>query len=264
MSYQKDIDNFIRVVSTDDDIDLTTFYENLKTLKIGIGKNDLFNMGYDNVENSIFFGDDETYDKSINHELFHVASNKSGKKIIHSGFYSWDKQDKRVTGLGLNEGYTEILQRRYFNKGKGYPIQIFYIEKLEQIINPLVLKKAYFATDLSVVINELKKYAKIEDIQKFITNLDVYTITLNPNQKKRPYSFEQVQEAITYCSCFLADTYVKKVLLEQQSDIVNKVFTYFGGFDKRFRFENYPEINIAVPLEQGFEILGNSGFKRKQ
>ena len=262
MSYQKDIDNFIRVVSTDDDIDLTTFYENLKTLKIGIGKNDLFNMGYDNVENSIFFGDDETYDKSINHELFHVASNKSGKKIIHSGFYSWDKQDKKVTGLGLNEGYTEILQRRYFNKGKGYPIQIFYIEKLEQIINPLVLKKAYFATDLSVVINELKKYAKIEDIQKFITNLDVYTITLNPNQKKRPYSFEQVQEAISNCSYFLANTYVQKIIQEKQKEIKDKVFNYFSDFDKTICFDNYPNIDISIPLDKGFCILESAGFKR--
>lgn len=261
--FQKDIAYFIEVVSQDKDIDLTTFYKNLKTLKIGPGTNDLFNMGYDNLNNQIFFNDEETYKDSINHELFHVASSQIIGDTIYTGFHQWDKNTKQVIGLGLNEGYTEILQNRYFNKNHGYPIQKIYIEQLEQIIDPTVLKKAYFSSNLKTIVNELEKYSKQEEIIKFITSLDLYTFIINKNQIEKIYSYGEVQSAITYCSYFLADIYVKKIVLEKPKDIVDKVFTYFGNFDKRFRFEGYPEINIAVPLEKGFEILEASGFKKK-
>lgn len=264
INYQKDIDNFIEVVSKDKDIDLTTFYKNLETLKIGLGTDDLFNMGYDNLNNQIFFNDEETYYNSINHELFHVASNKIVGDVIYSGFYQWNKNTKTVIGLGLNEGYTELLQRRYFNKENGYSIQKLYIEQLEQIIDPLILKKAYFASDLNMIIKELEKYSKKEEIIKFINSLDIYTFTINKNLKNKPYSYEQVQEAITYCSCFLANTYIQKVIKEKQPNIKNKVFNYLSNFDKRFRFQDYQEINMAIPLEKEFEILEKNGFKRKQ
>lgn len=263
INYQKDIDNFIKVVAKDNDIDLTTFYKNLETLTIGLETDDLFNMGYDNLNNQIFFNDEETYYNSINHELFHVASNKIIGEVIYSGFYKWDKNTKTVIGLGLNEGYTELLQNRYFNKYHGYPIQKIYIEQLEQIIDPITIKKAYFSSNLSLITNELKKYAEKDEIIKFITGLDIYTVTINRNLKEKPYSYQEIQSALTYCSCFLIDVYIKKMILERPKDIVDKVLTYFGNFDKRFRFTNYPEINIAVPLEKGFEILEAYGFKRK-
>ena len=263
MDYQKDINNFIEVVSKDKDIDLTIFYKNLETLKIGPGVDDLFDMGYDNLNNQIFFNNEKTYEDSINHELFHVASNQIIGDTIYTGFHQWNKNTKQIIGLGLNEGYTETLQNRYFNKYHGYPIQKIYIEQLEQIIDPTIIKKAYFSSNLKIIVNELEKYSRKDEIIKFITSLDMYTFVINKNREEKIYSYEQVQEAITYCSCFLADVYVKKIVLEKPKDIVNKVFTYFGNFDKRFRFEGYPEINIAVPLEKGFEILEASGFKRK-
>ena len=259
MDYQKDIDNFTKVISKDKDIDLKKFYKNLKTLKIKLEEtNSHFNMGYDITRNEIVFLNEEIYEESINHELFHLASSKKSKKIFYSGFYIWNEETKLCAGIGINEGYTESLQQRYFNKGKGYPVQTFYINQLEKIIDPIILKKAYFENDLNKVIKELNKYESLENIDKFMKNLNIYTVALSNNQK---YSFKQIQDAITYCSCFLASAYVNKITKENPKNIVDKVFDYFGDFDKKVLFEKYPIINIEVPLEEGTKILEKSGFR---
>lgn len=263
IDYNDDINHFIDIVSKDKDIDLTTFNNNLKTLKIRLDEsnNKLFDMGYDNIKNEIFFADKETYVNSINHELFHCASTIIIDNMIYSGLYIWNKDTKLLAGLGLNEGYTEILQYRYFNKPRVYPIQTFYIEMLEQIIDPTILKKAYFSSDLRMLINEITNFNSIDATYKFIHCLDLFTITLNTNQERR-FNEQEVQEAITYCSLFLASSYVNKLINERSNDILDKVFNYFEEFSKTYCFENFGDINLSIPLEQGFNILEKSGFKR--
>ena len=264
INYKKDIDNFIEVVSKDEEIDLSLFYNNLKTLKVKYDdSNDkLFDMGYDNVKNEIFFADKETYDSSIYHELFHCASTKVEDDIVYSGLYIWNKDNKMMQGLGLNEGYTEILNHRYFGKKRVYPIQTHYIEMLEQIIDPEVLKLAYFSCNLRLVIYELSRYIEQEEVLKFIYYLDLYTIAFNTNQETS-YTEEQVQEAITNCSVLLASAFVNKMVQEKPEDIVDRVFTFFGEFDKIVRLNENRNINLSIPIEKGFSILEKSGFKRK-
>lgn len=261
--FQKDIAYFIEVVSQDKDIDLTTFYKNLKTLDIKVATSDLFNMGYNSITNEIFFGDAEIYETAIYHELFHVASSKIADDNILSGLNIWNRKTHMTKGLGLNEGYTEILQNRYFNKGNGYPLQRMYIGRLEQIINPEIIKKAYFTSDLSLLILELQKYAPLDKIEKFIANLDIYTITMNHNNKDKQYTYEEVQRGITYCSCFLGAVYIQKMIWDKPEDITERVFNFFGSFDKTVCYGFAPNISLAIPPEIGFNILEKAGFERK-
>ena len=260
VNYQEDINHFIEVVSQDKDIDLTTFYNNLKTLGVKTGKSEYFNMGYDSGTNEIFFDDVEIYKKAIYHELFHVASYKTVGDDALSGLNVWNIKTHMTKGLGLNEGYTEILNNRYFNIGDGYPLQRIYIERLEQIIDPEVIKKAYFASDLAMLIRELGKYAPIDKINKFISNLDIYTIHMNPNVKDRRFTHEEVQRGITYCSCFLGAVYIQKMIWEQPEDIKNKVFDFFGSFDRGMHYSNDPDIHLDIPPTIGYKILKSAGF----
>ena len=70
----------------------------------------------------------------IYHELFHFASYPTNFR------------------RGLNEGYTEILTHRYFNKSKmAYPDNFDYVLKLENIIGQDVMEEAYSKGDMSML-----------------------------------------------------------------------------------------------------------------
>ena len=74
---------------------------------------------------------------ALNHELLHLASFNFCTK--QAGFSYYDpKENKILIGKGINEGYTELLNRRYFNsKSLSYPklrkiaelIELFYENK---------------------------------------------------------------------------------------------------------------------------------------
>lgn len=81
------------------------------------------------------FGDYNLVDRGvIYHELFHFASYPTNFR------------------RGLNEGYTEILTHRYFNKSKlAYPDNVDYVLKLENIIGQDIMENAYSKGDVSIL-----------------------------------------------------------------------------------------------------------------
>lgn len=126
------------------------------------------------------------------HELFHLASSKNLGNIKYSGFLFKDKEKKQSVGLGLNEGYTELLAARYilhnnssllanmleslrkeiiiilfgeknfqkyfvFPKYKhDYHYHVFIAEKLEQIVGKEKMQSLYLNANLKDLIDELK------------------------------------------------------------------------------------------------------------
>lgn len=116
-------------------------------------------------------------DKKSNlyHELLHAASSMFSFDI--SGFNI--NYEEVSFGKGLNEGYTEILNQRYFNNKTGayyFPkklaieIEKFYDDKKE-------MEKDYFNANIFKVISQLLKVMSLEEAIDIITDIDQSIIT---------------------------------------------------------------------------------------
>lgn len=115
----------------------------------------------------------------LSHELMHAASShKYGNKRI-SGFYFSSKNHllKKITiGIGINEGYTDLISQRYFCKEKNRKVGYSYHRVISEIIENIVGKQKminlYFHGDLNSLIEELAKYSSREKAEQVITDLD--------------------------------------------------------------------------------------------
>ena len=110
---------------------------------------------------------------TLYHELLHVAStsyiyNAIGFKALINGI---------SIGKGLNEGYTELLNNRFFNaKSKSY----LYLQKLTKLIEKFYQNKEemtedYFNADILRLFGELIKSMSIEQAVDIIVDLDQFT-----------------------------------------------------------------------------------------
>ena len=107
--------------------DLNNFYNNINNLKIyeksfklinfvlGKGREGL----YEPVKNKLCISKECKDDTTLYHELFHMSSSFVKDKLICSGFAQMNsKSNNKTIGVGINEGYTELLTSRYFNNEK--------------------------------------------------------------------------------------------------------------------------------------------------
>lgn len=175
----------------------SSFYKNIETVKFKI-KNDLSdiiifiaNQGlngiYNAVENRI-----KIYEKkvktnkdipefirianedTINHELLHMSSRKKQKNTIYCGFHI--NELNFSFGYGLNEGYTEHLNLKYFSDMivvKSYPKEIILAIGIEKIIGREKMEQLYFNADTTNLIKELEKYTTRENAISLIYQIDI-------------------------------------------------------------------------------------------
>lgn len=133
----------------------------------------------------------------ITHELLHLSSNCLNS--IMNGFRQSSLKDMSVcVGTGLNEGYTDLLDERYFNQPPEYTIEYIHSILIEKIISKDKMEKYYFKGNLYEVKEELKKYSNEEDIIIFLRKLDY--ITANVDLKRK---YNKCQKYITENILFL-------------------------------------------------------------
>jgi hypothetical protein len=142
-----------------------------------------------------------------------AGTNKTG--FCHNG-----------VGIGLDEGYTELLTARLFNEGK---VSYYYllseiVEMLENVVGP-EMKKLYFKANLLGLINELKKYSSEDEIANFIYNTDIlYNITCNT----RDLTINNRKDQLTKSAYYIINIYnylIKIYYLKLKEDLVNKKIT---------------------------------------
>lgn len=155
--------------------DLKIFYTNINKLTIEINdKLEEINSTaqYSITNNKIEFVSD--YEDSIFHELFHMTSTILSQKETRSGFYkSYALVDNRTyIGLGLNEGYTDLLANRYFGSKIFYVSEADIAETVELLIGKEKMEKLYLNADQDGLLNELTKYASPYDVVEFLISLD--------------------------------------------------------------------------------------------
>ena len=165
---------------------LINFYNNINELmvsqKSGFKREEIIGQ-YDSGENKIEISDES----SIYHELFHMASTISKSNVIYTGFNQEIFKPKRISlGNGINEGYTQLLTKRYFENvafKDSYSYLVLVASTLERVVGQEKTEKLYLNADLFGLINELKSYASEEEIMNFIAATDFFRNHFN-NKKK--------------------------------------------------------------------------------
>lgn len=134
---------------------------------------------YDGLTKEINIYKDQTK-ASLYHELLHASS--SDAKFMCIGFKIVLKNDI-IFGKGLNEGYTELLNNRFFGvNSKSY----IYLQKLAQEIEKLCKSKEkmienYFNADIFSLIGELMQKMSLEEIIDILVDMDNLVYEDNPN-----------------------------------------------------------------------------------
>ncbi len=175
--------------------------QNLKLKKVSDSKVALFNKSivgsYNPKSNQIIYNDNN----SFSHELLHMSStttltndflNKKDVPVIFSGFERMYKNQEQFKGL--NEGYTELLNRRKFFEGdyntNSYSTNVYLLRILELLEeNKEDFEKAYFYNNTEFVYNTFRKYGSSKEFFTLMTYLDFFSDT-------KPYIKEEVNEAI--------------------------------------------------------------------
>ena len=159
------------------------FYQRIKTLTIEehILDDDLGSSGdYEPIKNKfkIYRINEMTISELEHiffHELLHLATTYQYKDIVMCGFSQCTVQKSYFEGL--NEGYTEILNLRYFSKKEKkegrYQINQLLVLGIEDIIGKEKMETLYFDANLDGLIDELCNYATIDEIYTILKNMDI-------------------------------------------------------------------------------------------
>ena len=136
-----------------------------------------------NLKNKLIFGIDT---QKINKDVGTTVYNENKKQFIilsdlnfindgiifHELFHFATKTKKNLP-RGLDEGHTEALTHRYFNKTKlAYPNNVKYVLKLEEIIGKEVMENAYSKSDIFLIKEALGK-EKEQILDKYTLYLDL-------------------------------------------------------------------------------------------
>ena len=201
---------------------LTNFYNNINTLKTKEGTFVIRNFlvgnkavgRYDPKRNTIKI-DGENEDITIFHELFHMASSIYKDGIEYSGFCQINKKMGTNIGVGINEGYTELLAERYFGERdtritNSYQYQKFIVKQLEKIVGEEKMESLYFNSNLKGLIEELSQYDSEEEIMKFISNTDFLVKHLD-DKKFISNEADMIGNCLKNVHAFLITNYMKSV-----------------------------------------------------
>lgn len=217
--------------------DLHILYNNISSLKFKYLKNNIdykkissyVMAAYEVIDNNILFFDDNIND-CIDHELFHMASTYSTDDHIFSGFSQIEIKGKlkKSYGDGLNEGYTDLLAYRYFDRPTFYKIELEIAKQIEFIVGKEVMEKLYLRADLKALVDKLSKYTSLQEINNFINNLDIIYSSgyMNDVNYRRRYENKHtilVNLTADKIICFLYKIYVNKLKKELKEDKKNNV-----------------------------------------
>ncbi len=203
---------------------LAFLYHNLENLQI-LSIDDLKKLSrsitnktmatYDAINNIIYLN--KKRNLTIFHELFHVSSSyfDKEKNTIYSGFSQIKKNN--FIGKGLTEGYTQYLTEKYFqdnyNLLSSYPYEKGISKNIEYIIGNTNMESLYLNANLLGLINSLNQYNNIDNIYKFIYNIDFIMHYLEQD-KISNYATNILIKKLKEINVFLIETYINKILID--------------------------------------------------
>lgn len=184
---------------------MENFYSNLKNCKIADNtilqklffNNELFGGSRITKRNLYLLLEDKTNQKSLTpyHELLHLLTTiiKDENTVLIGLQYN-------DFGKGLNEGYTELLTKRYFShltedNTEIYPSFTWFLDMIEEIVGQERLEDHFFSCDLNGLIKDLTQYCSEKKALKLIHYMDELfdnEEALVNEQKRKKYDAEEI------------------------------------------------------------------------
>ncbi len=128
---------------------------------------------YDATNNIIKYTEEKA--SILGHETLHMASYMYEPSTdTHLTGFAQQKGNAKI-GVGLNEGYTELLTARMFNHGKvtSYKRLVRIVKLIEKFFPSMGdLSHNYFTCNLPAVIRTLQNYCSRAEIMEIIFGLD--------------------------------------------------------------------------------------------
>lgn len=186
---------------------------------------------------SLFKSDSNEIEKHhIFHELIHMSTSYQKKLVKMIGFEQY--QPGRSYGKGISEGYTELINQRYFDKynlkdledGIPYLREQMISYGIELIVGREKMEQLFFDADLDGLIKEMAKYMPLSSARAIVDETD-----------KIPESSNQIgKNEIQYSiSAYLTNVYLKKqfelfqagqITEEQFQESRMKALLYSNGY----------------------------------
>lgn len=255
-----DFANFI--IDNFDEKNLINFYNNInnlqviklnekeqhKFLDIGVG------ASYNTYRNTIKIGEHDY--SSIYHELFHMASAFFKDGTYYSGF----RQPN--LGVGINEGYTQLLTERYFGKEIGtrrsYQYEVSIAKQLEKIVEKEKMESLYLNSNLRGLILELSNYSSEESIIEFILDVDLL-LTANKGSKIKKSIIEEKLKSVNEFLCNAYFSKLKQKLDNKELDIIevnSLIILFINSFKKEVKINDYTYISNIEKRFDECSLLG--------
>ena len=246
-----------KLIESFDEKDLTNFYNNINSLEIILDQKYEGNANAYVANINKIFLEKKLAKETVFHELFHLASSVCKDNVTYCGFTQWSNGVR--LGIGLTEGYTELLRERYFghdNCGQAYEYDELFAELTEAIIGKEKMTKLYLNANLKGLIEELNKYSTKEEIMNFIAKTDF----INTHKFKKPNYLEDriatkmLIESYKSVKRYLLKTYLKKFLEEIKENKEDQlksleITTQFCNY-----LDNLTSNNIVVDKKTGKEV----------
>ena len=184
--YEGVFNDFYNKLKDNENINWDFFFYRLNKLKIMPTNNpkDFFNQGA-LAEYGIRFNQMrimiKQFKSAIMHEVFHLASSVITKNCVYSGFQQVNRKSGEMIGIGLNEGYTNLLDKRYFGdyveeKRKDleytYRVSTSIASLLENFVGQENMEQWYFSADLKSLVNYLSNYVSRDECITFLMAMD--------------------------------------------------------------------------------------------
>lgn len=251
------IDYFVNKLSQYVDIRDTYYDKNILTLGIdkgniinvirGLFRNELLIADYSITSNKINLYARHNIENSIYHELLHMASSiyDKEKEVRKSGFFEGTKEYS--VGYGIDEGYTEYLNIKYFSsERKCYLYEIIISRLVELIVSKNKMQKLYFKADLVGLCSSLAGYSTEKSVKNFIFKSD-YILD-------NGYSIMKTQQVNRYrldINHYLANTYVNMLIVLYNNKIItsSEVYNLYHIFMKELTHL------LDIPLDINKDIL---------
>jgi hypothetical protein len=234
-NFANEINSFINTLKESiPNADLSILYHNLENIKIKIKPLNIRNLFVsDKIRGKyiMLFNKIILYSKDINtlnHELLHFSSTIINDDYVYCGFSVKKYGTNRTFGISLMEGYTQLLNIRYFNdqrRNKSYSFEKLICSFLEEIVGQNIMETLYFKASLFDLITELEKYNSTESIMLFINNFDF--VSNHFYEKGDDEETDNIlANKLKEISYFLYITYYKMLLIHQTPNIETKITAY--------------------------------------
>jgi hypothetical protein len=166
--------------------DLSAFHHNIKNLKVTnkigmlsrdmeINRNSYAGL-YFPEENRIYLSPSYSY-LHLTHEMLHLASSRISGTTVFCGFNQIQRNSGYSIGRGLNEGYTELLNNRYFNNNRlytdSYILEQAFAHGIENLVGHYRMEDLYFKSNLKGLADQLSRYYTYEEFEHLVVSLDV-------------------------------------------------------------------------------------------